>query len=97
MEFKGTKSILTMPCGATSGTNQDRPSNVVYSKGKILAKFYGENPEEATANAKIFTCANEMLELLNKFHLLLEEHQPNWYLLGHHNELLELRKKATTI
>jgi hypothetical protein len=67
MEFKGTKSILTMPCGATSGTNQDRPSNVIYSKGKVLAKFYGETPEEATANAKIFSKSLQLLELLNHF------------------------------
>jgi len=39
--------------------------------------------------------APEMLEVIKKYHSLLEEHQPNWYLLGHHNELLELTKKAT--
>lgn len=67
MKFKGTKSILTTPCGATSGTNQDRPSNAIYSKGKVLAKVYGETPEEATANAVLFSKSFQLLELLDQF------------------------------
>jgi hypothetical protein len=67
MEFKGTKSTLTTPCGATSGTGQDRPSNVIYSEGKILAKIYGETPQEATANTILFSKSYTLLELLNQF------------------------------
>ena len=91
MEFKGTKSILTMPCGATSGTPQDRPSNAVLSKGKVLAKFYGESPEEATANAKIFTCAPEMLEMLKD---IVEQENVSQ---SSRDSIYDLLKKATTI
>jgi len=96
MEFKGTKSILTMPCGSTSGTPQDKPSNAIYSKGKILAKVYGETPEEATANALIFTQSFKMWELLGDINGALAMKGDSDFLILM-DEIDLLRKQATKI
>lgn len=59
-------------------------------------RFYSEL-KETQANQKICLHAPELLEMVKKLHNLLEEHQPNWYLLGHHREIESLIKEATTI
>lgn len=40
------------------------------------------------------TKINEQAEMINKLHLLLEEHQPSFYLLGHHREIVDLLSKT---
>lgn len=98
MEFKGTKGNWVAELGNSKNVNvtawiNEKANGFIHSQN--VSDF--DDRQEAQANAKLIACAPEMLEILNKLHLLLEEHQPNWYLLGHHNEILELIKKATTI
>ena len=59
-----------------------------YASGKSSAEVFRKAHEEdylAGYNEGI-----KALYVLNKLHLLLEEHQPHWYLLRHHNEIVEL-------
>lgn len=64
MEFKGTKGRYHMPCGTTEGSSQCLPNNVVFVGKLPIAKVYGNNIEEATANTVLFKHAPEMLEML---------------------------------
>lgn len=64
--FKGTKGKFKTPCGATSGTIQCPPNNVIFA-GKIkIAQVFGETVEEANANTILFSKAPEMLKMLDK-------------------------------
>lgn len=63
---------------------------------EVLNALYVSH-KQAKRYGKLFSKSPELLEMVKKLHNLLEEHQPNWYLLGHHKEIENLIKEATTI
>lgn len=63
-----------------------------YASGKSSSEVFRKAHEEdylAGYNEGI-----KALYVLNQLHLLLEEHQPIWYLRGHHNEIVKLNNEC---
>lgn len=99
MKFKGTQGKWELSI--------DNDNIVVYKESTSFAIIKSSQEQELNGadynvneykyNAKLISCAPELLEMVNKVHELLEEHQPNWYLLGHHKEIQNLLEKSTTI
>jgi len=101
MEFKGTKGKWGFKLDEVRKSEQynsfeldfdfsesDQNNLTLWCQSKELT-------EEELANAKLITCAHELLEMANNLHQLLEEHQPNWYLRSHHENIVDLIKRAT--
>lgn len=61
-------------------------------------KLNGEQRVETQlANMNLFTAAPELLKALQELHDLLEENEPNWYLVRHHNRAEKSINKALGI
>lgn len=66
-KFKGSKGLFTYSVQKGSKNNCFM-AQVFNDKGKSIAEIEStDNPEEATANAKLFSYAPEMLEALQDF------------------------------
>jgi hypothetical protein len=54
----------------------------------------GTGKGEVEANAQLIAAAPELLEALKEVFVLLEEHQPVWYLRKHYNLITKVIAKA---
>ena len=83
MEFKGTKGEWTLH-------HEHSP------KLLVIKEDYSEDICECLleADAKLISCAPELLNVVIELHTLLEEHLPNWYLRHHYNIVKKVLEKA---
>jgi len=110
MEFKGTKgkwevkdsnvfsdNKLIISCWSSRATDESRLEGESWldMRTRTEPERILNNTTEPEANAKLIACAPELLEMVNNLHQLLEEHQPNWYLRSHHENIVDLIKRAT--
>lgn len=93
MEFKGTKGLFTYSVQKGSKNNCFM-AQVFNDKGKSIAEIEStDNPEEATANAKLFSKAPEMLLEMEKFCNRVEKGEVRS--VNTYNKFKKLIKEAT--
>lgn len=101
-EFKGTKGPWKIDNHAgifNQGGLYQIPISGNDRKNRQVSNVFGVNKVEGKANAKIISCAPEMLEMLKEVLELLEENQgeAKFYTKGHFVKLSNLIKKATDL
>ena len=89
MEFKGTQGIWIVEDNGKSVYSESRDKNIAFD-GQICRLHTGLNTyDDNTANAKLISCAPEMLEFIKEHYRYLN--------IDDQNKAKELIKKATTI
>jgi len=96
MEFKGTKGKWEL----STHSDEKKWHNIKSEKGVFARTFYGElhpiiTELESEANAKLISCAPEMLEMLMVLNQHLMDIHGYQFEMQHHVE--QLIEKATTI
>ncbi len=99
-DFKGTKGNWRVGIAFQGETenieikNSGKLLTVEDTDGKAIAILGRIAEDEQQANAKLISCAPELLEVVEKLHELLCEHEPNWYLKYHYNIAKKVLDKA---
>jgi len=101
-EFKGTKGNAKVfnECFKNEYDFYVQPISISSSDNILFANAYAKTLEECVFNAKLISCAPEMLEMLNKVDLLQSQNYGNGMnthieLIWLSKEIRELIKKAT--
>lgn len=99
-EFKGTKGkwssgtiygvvISDQATKRPTYDDRDYESEMEYYGGYLICESI-PTPEDSI----LIAAAPELLEALQELHDLLEENEPNWYLVRHHNKAEKAINKA---